>query len=111
MQIKHQFQKLISIIQTSTDQSKISVDIIVGGMSRDRQERALKKKPSILVATPGRLWELIQSREIYLQQIELTLSFLVLDEADRMLDQNHFPDLKQLINLFHYKNHTKNGTN
>jgi superfamily II DNA/RNA helicase len=38
----------------------LQIATVVGGMSRQKQERILKKHPEIVVATPGRLWELIQ---------------------------------------------------
>ena len=54
---------------------------IVGGIAAPKQERLLSYKPPILVATPGRLWQLIQEHP-YLQDLS-TVKFLVIDEADR----------------------------
>lgn len=48
----------------------IKVAVIVGGMATVKQERILKKGPEIVVATPGRLWELIQDGNMHLSQIE-----------------------------------------
>ena len=54
---------------------------IVGGIAAVKQERLLSYNPPILVATPGRLWQLIQEHP-YLQNLG-TVRFLVIDEADR----------------------------
>ena len=68
---------------------------IVGGMSQQKQERVLKNLPHIVVGTPGRLWELIQG-DTGLSNLS-TLSFFVLDEADRMVEQGHFQELSYII--------------
>ena len=57
---------------------------IVGGIAAPKQERLLSYKPPILVATPGRLWQLIQDNS-YLQDLS-SVKFLVVDEADRSVD-------------------------
>lgn len=53
-------------------------------MSLQKQERILRERPEIMVATPGRLWELMTDGQTHLTQLD-TLRFLVLDEADRMV--------------------------
>ena len=55
--------------------------VILGGVPVGAQVRALRKKPDILVATPGRLLDLMNQRHVKLDQVEI----LVLDEADRMV--------------------------
>ena len=67
----------------------IQIAAIVGGMSKQKQERVLKKQPEIIVATPGRLWELIRDGDKHLTSLE-RLTFLTLDEADRMVERGHF---------------------
>lgn len=62
---------------------------IVGGIASAKQERLLKQNPEIVVATPGRLWELMRDGNHHLSNMT-HLSFLVLDEADRMVQQGHF---------------------
>jgi hypothetical protein len=61
---------------------------VVGGMAANKQERLLSSHPHIIVASPGRLWELIQQRSaIASQKIDFSqLRFLALDEADRMME-------------------------
>ncbi len=70
---------------------------VVGGMSQQKQERVLKHCPQIVVGTPGRLWELIEGGDTVLSKMSQTLSFFVLDEADRMVEQGHFQELSHII--------------
>ena len=67
---------------------------LVGGMDYDKQRQALKKKPvDILVATPGRLIDFVNRKDVDLWNVEV----LVLDEADRMLSMGFIPDVRTII--------------
>lgn len=67
--------------------------VIFGGVSQLRQTNALKGGIDVLVATPGRLLDLMNQKFISLKQIEI----FVLDEADRMLDMGFIHDVKKII--------------
>jgi ATP-dependent RNA helicase RhlE len=67
--------------------------LIVGGVSVDRQIRDLKRRPHFIIGTPGRLKDLIQRRVLNLK----SMTTLVLDEADRMLDMGFLPDIRQIV--------------
>ncbi len=67
--------------------------VIFGGVSQQHQTNALRKYPDILVATPGRLIDLMNQGFIDLA----TLEIFVLDEADRMLDMGFIHDVKRII--------------
>jgi ATP-dependent RNA helicase RhlE len=67
--------------------------VIYGGVPQSKQVRALHQGVDILVATPGRLLDLIQQRKLTLS----TVSYLVLDEADRMLDMGFVKDVKKIV--------------
>ena len=69
--------------------------VIFGGVSQHQQTQRLKAGIDILVATPGRLLDLINQGFISLQDIE----YFVLDEADRMLDMGFIHDVKKVIRL------------
>ena len=88
----------IQIGDSFTDYSKyigISNIVIFGGVKQKKQTDALKKKIDILVATPGRLLDLISQGFISLNNIK----YFVLDEADRMLDMGFIHDIKKIISL------------
>jgi ATP-dependent RNA helicase RhlE len=67
--------------------------VIFGGVSQNPQTDALKRGVDILVATPGRLLDLMNQRFVHLDHIKM----LVLDEADRMLDMGFVHDVKRII--------------
>ncbi|RCH82947.1 ATP-dependent RNA helicase, partial [Rhizopus stolonifer] len=75
----------------------LRVVAIVGGMSIQKQERLMKQNPDIIVATPGRLWEIFSNNTHYMDMLK-HIKFLVLDEADRMLEKGHFEELSKLLN-------------
>lgn len=66
---------------------------IVGGVSQKVQERALRQGADVIIATPGRLIDLINQKFVDLQYVQI----LVLDEADRMLDMGFIHDVKRII--------------
>ncbi|MBX3189969.1 MAG: DEAD/DEAH box helicase [Labilithrix sp.] len=67
--------------------------VIYGGVGQRNQEEALRKKPDILIATPGRLLDLMEQGFVRLDGVEI----LVLDEADRMLDMGFIHDVKRVV--------------
>jgi ATP-dependent RNA helicase RhlE len=69
--------------------------VICGGVSYDKQIKALKDGVDIIVATPGRLLDHIQQRRIDLRTIDV----VVLDEVDRMLDMGFLPDVRKIVNF------------
>ena len=69
--------------------------VVYGGIPMDPQIKALRGGIEILVATPGRLLDLVGQRVANLGQVEI----LVLDEADRMLDMGFLPDIQRIIAL------------
>ena len=76
--------------------------VIFGGVGQKPQTDTLKKGIDILIATPGRLLDLIGQRFIDLRHIE----YFVLDEADRMLDMGFIHDMKRVIALLPAKRQT-----
>ncbi|NXV16159.1 DDX24 helicase, partial [Cepphus grylle] len=76
----------------------IKTAILVGGMAAQKQERVLNRKPEIVIATPGRLWELVRDRHPHLSNLR-QLRCLVIDEADRMVEKGHFLELSQLLEI------------
>ncbi len=73
----------------------IWVNVVIGGQSINKQAQALSKGTDILVATPGRLLDLADRKALYLD----TATFLVLDEADQMLDLGFIHSLRQISKM------------
>jgi ATP-dependent RNA helicase RhlE len=73
--------------------TKVKNTVIFGGVTQNAQVRALKAGVDVLVATPGRLLDLMSQGYISLRHIK----YFVLDEADRMLDMGFIHDIKKLL--------------
>ena len=69
--------------------------VMFGGVSQKAQATAMHRGVDILVATPGRLLDLMQQKIVKLGEVK----FLVLDEADRMLDMGFIPDVERIISM------------
>uniref|UniRef100_A0A8C5E1R1 ATP-dependent RNA helicase n=1 Tax=Gouania willdenowi TaxID=441366 RepID=A0A8C5E1R1_GOUWI len=91
VQVKHH----IDAVAKFTD---IKLAIVVGGMSQQKQRRMLKRRPEIIIATPGRLWDLMKQRHPHLLNLR-QLRCLVIDEADRMVERGHFAELENLLEM------------
>jgi len=76
--------------------------VVFGGVGQHPQVKALQRKVDILVATPGRLLDLITQGIIHLHTVEI----FVLDEADRMLDMGFINDVRRVIKLLPTKRQT-----
>ena len=73
--------------------TKLRSTVVFGGMDMKPQTIELKKGVEVLVATPGRLLDHIEAKNAVLNQVE----YVVLDEADRMLDIGFLPDLQRIL--------------
>jgi superfamily II DNA/RNA helicase len=72
---------------------RIKGALVIGGVPMGGQVRALLNGVDVLVATPGRLLDLVKSNALHLDQVEC----LVLDEADRMLDMGFIHDIRKIV--------------
>ncbi len=80
----------------------LRVTTIFGGVSERPQIQALRNGVDLVIATPGRLMDLMQQRHVNLNALE----FLVLDEADRMLDMGFLPNIKRIVKALPVKRQT-----
>ena len=80
----------------------VSVGLVIGGVPIGKQTRTLARGIDVLVATPGRLLDLCNTRAISLQDVE----YLVLDEADRMLDMGFIRDIRRIVTMLPRKRQT-----
>ena len=76
--------------------------VIFGGVGQGPQVKALSRGVDVLVATPGRLLDLMNQKHVNLSSVEV----FVLDEADRMLDMGFLPDMKRVISALPQKRQT-----
>ncbi|MPY76567.1 MAG: DEAD/DEAH box helicase [Alphaproteobacteria bacterium] len=74
---------------------KLSMALLIGGVSFDDQEKALDRGVDVLVATPGRLIDHYERGRILMSDVKI----LVIDEADRMLDMGFIPDVERIVKL------------
>src|SRR6201995_1581217 len=74
---------------------KLSVALLIGGMSFGDQEPKIMRGVDVLIATPGRLLDFFERGKLLLTGIEV----LVIDEADRMLDMGFIPDIEKICKL------------
>ena len=72
---------------------KLSMALLIGGVSFGDQEAALDKGVDVLIATPGRLLDHFERGKVLLQDVKI----LVIDEADRMLDMGFIPDVERIV--------------
>jgi ATP-dependent RNA helicase RhlE len=89
-ELAHQTHEHFEKLARHTD---IRCGLIYGGVGYGKQRDDLKIGMDVLIATPGRLLDHIQQRTARLDKVE----FLVLDEADRMLDMGFLPDVRRII--------------
>jgi ATP-dependent RNA helicase RhlE len=80
----------------------IRTALLIGGESIGRQLAALRRGPSIVVGTPGRIIDHMEQKTVILTNVNM----LVLDEADRMLDMGFAPQLKRIISAVPRERHT-----
>ena len=80
----------------------LRVSLVHGGVGYGKQREELKRGVDILVATPGRLLDLLEQRTMSLKEIKI----LVLDEVDRMLDMGFLPDVRRIVEKISTKRQT-----
>ena len=98
-ELAQQIDKVASVVCAQTGQR---ATIVVGGTKFDRQIAELERGCDMLVATPGRLLDLIEHNHVSLSQVET----LVLDEADRMLDMGFWPSIRRIMHELPAKHQT-----
>jgi len=81
---------------------RLTSALAIGGVPMGRQVRSVMQGVEVMVATPGRLLDLVQSNGLKLNQVE----FLVLDEADRMLDMGFINDIRKIVGKLPIKRQT-----
>ena len=98
---------LKSVCEKFKSKLRLEIVAVVGGMAEQKQRRQLcgNRPVDILVATPGRLSELMEDNEIIAFQNLSYVRFLVVDEADRIMEEGHFSELLRVFSRI--KDHEK----
>jgi ATP-dependent RNA helicase RhlE len=89
-------------IKTYSKHTKLRAMVVFGGIDMKPQTLELKTGVEVLIATPGRLLDHIEAKNCVLNQVE----YVVLDEADRMLDIGFLPDLQRILSYLPKKRQT-----
>src|SRR5215469_10319863 len=82
--------------------NKLSMALLIGGVSFEDQDKKLDRGVDVLIATPGRLLDHFERGKLMLSQVQL----LVIDEADRMLDMGFIPDVERICKLVPFTRQT-----
>ncbi|MFG2286712.1 DEAD/DEAH box helicase [Streptomyces sp. NPDC048595] len=90
-------QQVSEALAPYADALRLRVATVVGGMSIGRQAAALRDGPEVVVATPGRLHDLIERKACRLGRVRIT----VLDEADQMCDMGFLPQVTEVLDQVH----------
>jgi len=86
----------------------VRVAVVVGGLSVEKQVRLLSRGPAVVVATPGRLWDLVQEGNTHLMGLS-KIRYLAIDETDRMVEKGHFEELQKILEMINNPNNSGNG--
>jgi ATP-dependent RNA helicase RhlE len=86
-------QQIADVANTTISKLGLKTSVLIGGASMSRQVAELRNRPAIVVATPGRLLDHMQSRTIRLDEMDI----VVLDEGDRMLDMGFLPAIEKIL--------------
>ena len=81
---------------------KLTVALLIGGVSFDEQLRKLDRGADVLIATPGRLLDHFERGKLLMTGVEI----LVIDEADRMLDMGFIPDIERIVKMVPFTRQT-----
>jgi len=95
-------EQIAGVFKTLGKNTGLRTSVIIGGVDQDPQINQLKSGVDILVATPGRLFDLVSQKHLVLDQVDT----LILDEADHMLDLGFIKDIEDLIRFLPRKRQT-----
>lgn len=122
--LKHIADKLFPTSPSKSSVPRVSVGAVIGGIDSHKQMRIIGRGMDVMVATPGRLWDIIQNevrsltfrgdsspktegvvtglletQDDSVAESIRRIKFLVLDEADRMIETGHFAELEKIVKL------------
>ena len=95
-ELARQISKHLADLISGAPNTDARIASLTGGLSIQKQRRLLAGA-DIIIATPGRLWEMISSAPGFLKRLK-KIRFLVVDEADRLLSEGHFKEVEDILN-------------
>lgn len=108
-ELAHQIVKHITQIAKYCPIAGSGIVPLTGGLAIQKQQRLIALKPAVIVATPGRFLELIEGNAETLEMFKKS-EILVLDEADRMLQDGHFKEMEEILDLLERGKQTQRQT-
>lgn len=102
-ELAHQLSKHISELSNHAPNTNVRIALLTGGLSVYKQQRLLVDA-NIIIATPGRLWDVISSSQGLIDKLK-KIQYLVIDEADRLLSEGHFKELEQVLDALDREEH------
>lgn len=96
-ELAHQIRDHLTELSTFAPDFRITT--LTGGLSLQKQLRQLENGTDIIIATPGRLWEIVSEGRGWIDKLRRGLRFLVVDEADRLLQEGHFKEVEEVLNI------------
>ena len=107
-ELAHQLEDHIANLSSDPLSRSPIIATLTGGLSIHKQKRLLATA-GIIIATPGRLWELMQDSLDFVESLKM-IKFLILDEADRLLSSGHFQEIEEILNALD-RSYSNNGEN
>ena len=95
-------EQIAGVFDRLAKNTGVKTSVIIGGVEQEPQIKALQKGMDVLVATPGRLFDLVSQGHLKLDSVDI----LILDEADHMLDLGFIKDIEDLIRFLPQKRQT-----
>ncbi|MEM9444766.1 MAG: DEAD/DEAH box helicase [Verrucomicrobiota bacterium] len=86
--------QVFEVCQDLSHFTDMHITLLHGGVKYENQKKSLSQNPDVVIATPGRLLDHLQQKQLNFNCLEM----LVIDEADRMLDMGFIPDIRRIIN-------------
>jgi ATP-dependent RNA helicase DDX24/MAK5 len=94
-ELAHQLSKHIGELTMHAPDTDTRIALLTGGLSVQKQQRLLADA-DIVIGTPGRLWEILSTGHGLIAKMQ-KIQFLVVDEADRLLSEGHFKEVKEIL--------------
>lgn len=89
--------QIVEHLKAVAKYTDINIVPVIGGIAVPKQERLLSNSPHIVVATPGRFWDIISTSELEIRLDLSHLRFLVFDEADKMIEFGRYRELTDIL--------------